>query len=125
MSTNKPKQKVSGIGGFFFRAKDPAASAKWYHEHLGVDPVPTVEGAKCWRQEEGDTAFSPFPADTDYFGRPEQAWMINFRVTDLDAMVEQLKAAGIAVEANPDHTYGRFAKLQDPDGNPIELWQPT
>jgi predicted enzyme related to lactoylglutathione lyase len=68
---------------------------------------------------------APFPADTDYFGRKEQTWMLNFRVRNLAAMVEQLRKASIAVEVDPE-TYpnGRFARLTDPEGNPVQLWQP-
>ena len=117
-------QKVQGIGGFFFRAKDVAALRKWYAEHLGVDEVPTDYDTPCWQQEAGPTVLAPFEADTEYFGRAEQQWMINFRVGDLDAMVAQLEAAGITVEVDLE-TYpnGRFARLDDPEGNPIQLWQ--
>lgn len=79
-----------------------------------------------WRQEAGPTAFAPFPEATNYFGDSGKVWMINFRVRDLDAMTAQLRAAGIGVE--PDlHSYpnGRFAGLHDPEGNPIELWEPA
>ena len=119
-------QKVLGIGGFFFRAKDPAALARWYRDHLGVNEVPTGKGQEPWRQEAGTTAFSPFPADTGHFGRPEQAWMLNFRVADVEAMAAQLRAAGVTVTVDPQtYPYGRFGRLHDPEGNPIELWQPA
>ena len=69
--------------------------------------------------------FAPFKHDTDYFGRPEQAWMVNFRVDDLDAIAKQLRDAGIQVDIDPErYPNGRFARLHDPEGNPIELWQP-
>jgi catechol 2,3-dioxygenase-like lactoylglutathione lyase family enzyme len=118
-------QRVTGIGGLFFRANDPTKLAQWYKEHLGIDPVPTDYGQQAWSQEAGSTAFAPFPRDTDYFGRADQQWMINFRVRDLDAMVQQLQASKIEVKVDPE-TYpnGRFARLHDPDGNPIELWEP-
>jgi glyoxylase I family protein len=118
-------QQVTGIGGFFFRAKNPAATAQWYKDHLGVDPTPSDYGQKSWSQEAGPTAFAPFPQDSDYFGDAGKQWMINFRVKDLDAMVEQLRAAEIEVTIDPE-TYpnGRFARLRDPEGNPIELWEP-
>lgn len=117
-------QKVLGFGGFFFRAKDVDAIRKWYAEQLGVDPAPDSYDAKCWQQQAGATVFAPFAKDTDYFGRPEQQWMINFRVADLNAMVAQLRASGIEVEVDAE-TYpnGRFARLVDPEGNPIQLWQ--
>ena len=86
-------ERVTGIGGMFFRARDPDALARRYAEHLGIDNQ--LEGGDTlWWQERGPTVFAPFPADTDYFGRPEQAWMLNFRVRDLDAMVAHLRAAG-------------------------------
>ncbi|AXT25462.1 VOC family protein [Ruegeria sp. AD91A] len=116
-------EKVNGIGGVFFRARDPKALSAWYEKHLGVDyydPVP-------WKQREGYTVFAPFAEDTEYFGRADQQWMINFRVDDLAAMTAQLEQAGITVEADPDwdSEVGKFARIHDPEGNPIELWQPN
>ncbi len=116
-------QKVNGIGGVFFRARDAEALGRWYEKHLGVsqlNPLP-------WKQSAGYTVFAPFAQDTDYFGRTEQQWMINFRVDDLDAMITQLEAAGIPVEtrAEWDSEVGKFARIHDPEGNPIELWQPN
>jgi glyoxylase I family protein len=117
-------EKVTGIGGFFFRASDPKALADWYERHLGVTRIPTSYGDQPWSQEPGFTAFAPFAADTDYFGRPTQQWMINFRVRDLDAMVAQLTRAGISVDVDTEaYPNGRFARLQDPEGNPIQLWE--
>ena len=118
-------QHVSGIGGLFFRSKDPAGLGKWYQQHLGIDLVPEDYSQKPWSQEAGPTVFAPFPTETDYFGRAEQQWMINFRVSDLDAMVEQLRAAKIDVNVDTEaHPNGRFARLHDPEGNPIQLWEP-
>ena len=94
---------VAGIGGLFFRAKDPVTLAAWYQTHLGVRLTPTSYEEKPWEQEAGPTIFSPFPEASEYFGKPGQAWMVNFRVRDLDAMASQLRRAGI----------------------PIELWQPA
>ena len=119
-------EKVAGIGGVFFRAHDPKALGDWYQQHLGIALTPTSEGATVWQQEAGPTVFSPFPETTKYFGDPNKVWMVNFRVHDLDKMVAQLRAAGIEVK-DPE-TYpniGRFARLHDPEGNPIELWQPS
>ena len=117
-------ERVTGFGGFFFRAKDQAALREWYSTHLGVDPTPTDYESPCWQQEAGPTVFEPFAADTEYFGTPTQQWMINFRVTNLDAMMAQLKAAGIEVSFEGDEPNGRFARLTDPEGNPIQLWEP-
>lgn len=119
-------EKVAGIGGLFFRAQDPKALAQWYQQHLGIALTPTAEGETVWQQEAGPTVFSPFPETTKYFGDPNKVWMVNFRVHDIDKMVAQLRTAGIEVK-DPE-TYGstgRFARLYDPEGNPIELWQPS
>ncbi len=119
-------ERVNGIGGLFFRAEDTEALASWYETHLGVSRVPTTYDVEPWQQKAGATVFAPFTKDTDYFGRPSQAWMINFRVDDLDAMIAQLEGAGIEVERDPeDYPNGRFARLYDPEGNPIELWEPA
>ena len=118
-------ERVTGFGGFFFRAVDPGALSAWYATHLGVDAPPPTYEDHSWYQEMGATVFAPFAADTDYFGRDEQTWMLNFRVRDLRAMVAQLGEAGIDVEIDPEfYPNGRFARLADPEGNPIQLWQP-
>jgi len=119
-------ERVHGIGGVFFRAQAPKALAQWYSEHLGVSLTPPDYEHDVWQQEAGPTVFEPFPADTTYFGRPEQSWMVNFRVRNLAAMVAQLQSAGIAVEVDPqEYPNGFFARLRDPEGNPIQLWQPA
>src|SRR5258705_4152450 len=116
-------QHVTGIGGVFFRAKDPEALGRWYKEHLGIDLVPADYSQKPWSQEGGPTVFTPFPQDTDYFPADKQ-WMLNFRVRNLDAMVEQLRSAKIDVKVDAEnYPNGRFARLHDPEGNPIELWE--
>jgi len=117
--------KVSGIGGFFFRAQDADALADWYRDNLGIDPVPQTYDADVWTQEAGETVFTAMPEAMDQFGAPEKVWGINFRVHDLDGIVEQLRAGGSDVTVDPQ-TYpnGRFASLTDPEGNPIQLWQP-
>lgn len=119
-------EKVEGIGGLFFRARDPKALAEWYEAHLGVTRTPDNYDDPGWSQAAGQTVFAPFPADTTYFGRTDKQWMVNFRVRDLDAMTAQLRAAGITVTPDPE-TYpnGRFAHLSDPEGNRIELWEPA
>jgi glyoxylase I family protein len=119
-------EKVAGIGGLFFRAHDPKALGNWYQQHLGISLTPTSEGGTVWQQEAGPTAFSPFPETTKYFGDPQKVWMVNFRVHDLDKMVAQLRTAGIEVKDPESYpNIGRFARLHDPEGNPIELWEPA
>ncbi len=113
---------VTGIGGFFFRAKDPKALAAWYVEHLGVGSAPHGE----WQTQAGPSVFSPFRQDTDYFAADRQ-WMLNLRVDDLDGMCAALRASGLEVITKPEWDMpgvGRFARVHDPEGNPIELWQP-
>jgi glyoxylase I family protein len=118
-------ERVMGIGGFFFRAHDPTGLGHWYQQHLGISLTPRSYQDTVWQQEAGPTVFSPFPEKSDYFGDAHKDWMLNFRVRDLDKMATQLRAAGIAVEIDPQsYPNGRFASLHDPEGNPIQLWQP-
>jgi predicted enzyme related to lactoylglutathione lyase len=115
---------VTGIGGFFFRSKDPQGLAEWYLEHLGVG---APEGEYIWTQQAGPTVFSPFENDSDYFA-PDKPFMLNLRVDDLAGLIASLEGAGIAVitkaewDASPE--MGRFARIHDLEGNPIELWEP-
>lgn len=112
---------VTGIGGFFFRAKDKEALSAWYLEHLGVGGPYGM-----WETQAGTTVFQPFKADTDYFPADRQ-FMLNLRVDDRDAIKAKLEAAGIAVKTDPEWDQpgvGKFARIHDPEGNPIELWQP-
>lgn len=112
---------VEGIGGIFFRARDPDALKAWYLEHLGV---PSVD---FWPQPAGNLVFAPFRESTDYWPEDRQ-WMLNLRVSDLDALTAKLEANGITVETKPEWEepeFGRFARITDPEGNPIELWEPA
>jgi predicted enzyme related to lactoylglutathione lyase len=119
-------EKVAGIGGLFFRARDPKALGEWYQQHLGISLTPSSEGGSVWQQEAGPTSFSPFPETSKYFGDPNKSWMVNFRVHDMDKMVAQLRKAGIEVKDPESYAgIGRFTRLHDPEGNPIELWQPA
>ena len=118
-------ERVTGIGGFFVRAEDPDALASWYRDRLGVAPTPRTNEDEPWRQQEGVTVFAPFPTDSEMIGPPEHRWMLNFRVDDLDAIVDQLRSAGEAVDLDPKrYSMGRFAEVRDPEGNRIQLWQP-
>ncbi|MEM1087542.1 MAG: VOC family protein [Pseudomonadota bacterium] len=121
------KGRVTGVGGFFFRANDPLALAHWYQDMLGIQLTPDNYEDSPWRTEAGTTVFQPFAKDTDYFGRHDVGWMINFRVDDLNAVVERLRAHSHKVEHEGDgeaFPNGRFAKLHDPEGNAIQLWEP-
>ncbi|RZJ93471.1 MAG: VOC family protein [Brevundimonas sp.] len=115
---------VTGIGGFFFRSADPKGLGAWYLEHLGVG---APEGQFLWPQQAGPTVFSPFKEDSDYFAA-DKRWMLNLRVDDLDGLLTSLRAAGIEIITKPEWDaspeIGRFARIHDPEGNPIELWQP-
>ena len=117
-------ERVTGIGGVFMRSSDPNALARWYTEHVGLDAF-SEDTDLPWWQAEGPTVWSPFPADTDYFGRAEQTWMINFRVSDLDAMMAQLREGGVDVdpEVQVMEGIGRFGWATDPEGNRFELWE--
>ena len=121
-------ERVTGIGGVFLRASDPGALARWYGEHLGIDAMngTTGEGGAWW-QEAGPTVVAPFESETDYFGRRDQQWMLNFRVKDLDAMLAQLRAAGASVDVDVQvmDGIGRFGWATDPEGNRFELWEPA
>jgi glyoxylase I family protein len=113
---------TTGIGGIFFRAADPAVLQKWYQKHLGVGG----DDNSPWEQQAGHTVFMPFPENTDYFPTDKQ-WMINFRVTDLDRLIMTLCADGVEVITNSEWDMpetGRFARVHDPEGNPVELWEP-
>ncbi len=122
-------ERVTGLGGVFFRSPDPAALRDWYAQHLGIKSEswgavfpfresanPAIEGSQAW---------SIMPSNTDYMGESGQTFMINYRVRDLDALLEQLRTEGVWIDKRPDDSeYGRFAWIRDADGNRIELWQP-
>jgi predicted enzyme related to lactoylglutathione lyase len=119
-------ERVTGIGGVFFRAKDPARLAAWYRDQLGF----VLEGSQDavvvfrWR-EPGTTTWSAFPSDTEYLGSAGSEAMINYRVESLAKMLDQLRAAGVAVDDRVEDTeFGRFGWAVDPEGNRFELWEP-
>ncbi|MEN2785940.1 VOC family protein [Sphingomonas qilianensis] len=122
---------VLGIGGLFFRANDPDALNSWYREHLGIGAgCVSTEGATAddysWQAEGGPVVFAPFQADSEYFAADKQ-FMLNLRVRDLDSLLEQLNASGIEIVTKPewnDPATGQFARIHDPEGNAIELWEP-
>ena len=119
------KESVLGIGGVFFKARDPVALAAWYREHLGVPAAQNATFASLVEQS-GTTIWATFPADTQYFAPSTAPFMLNYRVSDLDAMLAQLRAAGVAVDDKFEESeFGRFGWAMDPEGNRFELWQPN
>lgn len=114
--------RITGIGGLFFRAKDPQTLARWYDVNLGVG---SADHNGLWTQAAGKSVFAPFAQDTSYFGRPEQAFMLNFRVDDLKGFLVELEAKGIKSIKDVEEYdgLGAFAWIEDPEGNRIELWQ--
>lgn len=121
--------KVLGIGGVFLRSADPARLAAWYREHLGFTVTaagePDPDGNWMWQQQGGPTVYSVFKADSDYFAVDRQV-MMNLRVEGIDALLGRLRDAGIEVVTKPEWDHpetGRFARVHDCDGNPIELWE--
>lgn len=121
--------RVTGIGGIFFRCGDPEATREWYQERLGIESG-EHGGTFEWRHardpgRKGFTAWSPFPRDTGYFGEGDQEFMVNYRVDDLDGLLEELREAGVEVLGEPEEfDYGRFAWIRDRDGRRVELWEP-
>jgi glyoxylase I family protein len=119
-------ERVTGIGGLFFKARDAEGLARWYAEHLGVGGTPETYEDEVWEQEAGPTVFAPFGEEhwaSPYLG--PTGWGVNFRVRDLDAMVDQLRAAGVTVDVDPEpYPNGRFAQVTDPEGNAVQLWEP-
>ncbi|MGN2254597.1 VOC family protein [Frateuria sp. GZRe12] len=118
--------KVIGLGGIFFKSRDPGALTAWYARHLGLEPE--AWGGVRFQEDAsrpGYLLWTPFPADTTYFEPSQQAYMINFRVDDLAGLLERLRADGVEVDERVDQSeYGAFGWIMDPEGNRIELWQP-
>ncbi len=122
-------QRVTGIGGVFFKSADPKKLTAWYQKHLGFeakDDAVTFEWRELNEPERiGLTVWSPFPNDTKYFAPSQSPFMINYRVENLDWLLEQLRAEGVQIDERiEEHEYGRFAWATDPEGNRIELWEP-
>jgi len=120
--------RVTGIGGIFFKSKDPDHLKEWYRKHLGIDSE-SWGFSFSWRDDprasDGTTAWSIFPSDTKYFEPSTAPFMINFRVADLDELLAQLRAEGVEVDSKTDESeFGKFGWVMDADGNRVELWQP-
>lgn len=119
-------KRVTGIGGIFFKSKDPAGLAAWYEKHLGIPFGGNPYAGFTWDKIGGTTVFSLFPEDTDYFAPSEKPFMFNLRVDDLDALLAALKEEGVEViEKTEEYPYGKFGWIIDPEGNRIELWEPN
>ena len=113
-------EKVVGIGGIFFKAGDPKELLRWYREHLGIEADPSFGGTMF-----DLTTWSIMPSTTKYFSPSTKEFMLNYRVDDLDAMLAQLRAAGVTVDEKVDDSeFGKFGWAIDPEGNRFELWQP-
>lgn len=120
-------RRVTGIGGIFFKARDPQALAAWYRTHLGLDVQDWGGVSFRWADDSptGTTVWSPFPQDTSYFAPGSAPFMVNYRVHDLHALLAQLRAEGCAVDDKVEESaYGRFGWVFDPEGHKIELWEP-
>jgi predicted enzyme related to lactoylglutathione lyase len=117
------RERVTGVGGVFFRASDPKALVAWYEQHLGV---PVDQGGYVIFPESRNTVWAPFAQDTDYWPAGKQG-MVNFTVRDLDAMLAQLRSAGVEVDEKIEvlDGIGRFGWAVDPEGNRFELWEPV
>ncbi len=122
-------KKVTGIGGIFFKCKDPKAVNEWYKTHLGFDTTPYGTSFE-WRDAEdstqkGLTQWNTFPDQTKYFEPSGKDFMINYRVADLDALIVELKKENVTIVGEVEsYDYGKFAHIMDPEGNKIQLWEP-
>ena len=123
-------KRVTGIGGIFFKARDPGALGAWYKKHLGIDVQDWGGAAFRWTDEEGvpragTTAWSVVTAESDQFAPGKASFMVNYRVADLHGLLAALRSEGCDVlEKTDDSEYGKFGWVIDPEGNKVELWQP-
>ena len=122
------KKRVTGLGGFFFKVKDPDQIKAWYKTHLGL-PTDAYGCSFWWKDEQGNdamTQWSPMKEDTTYFQPSEKQYMMNFRVENLYELLEVLKSEGVEVVGEvEEYDYGKFGWILDPEGNKIELWEPV
>ncbi|WP_422858574.1 VOC family protein [Flagellimonas sp. S174] len=122
------KNRVTGIGGFFFKSKDPDNIKTWYKTHLGI-PMDNYGWSFWWKDKEGKdcmTQWSPFKEDTEYFNPSKKQFMMNFRVENLKELLKVLKSEGVTViDKVEEYDYGKFGWILDPEGNKIELWEPV
>ncbi len=123
-------RKVTGIGGIFFKAQNPEQLKTWYRDHLGIECTSESGAIFEWRDTDDPekteyTVWDPFPRDTDYFKPSDASFMINYRVQDIQALIKELRKAGLQVSGPKELTEGVFAWVMDPEGNKIELWEPV
>jgi predicted enzyme related to lactoylglutathione lyase len=126
---NHNMKKVTGIGGFFFKCKDPEKMTAWYQNHLGLNTNGYGATFEWYEGEDsikkGQTQWSPFAETTKYFEPSTKDFMINYRVADLEALVEELKKEGVTIlDTIENYDYGKFVHILDMEGNKIELWEP-
>lgn len=118
--------RAVGVGGVFFKARDPKALRAWYSRHLGIAPEDGGSLVFSGPESAGRTVFAPFSENTAYFGNGPQQMMVNFRVDDLDTLIAELQAAGVRIDPKREEAiYGKFAWIWDPEGNRVELWEPA
>ena len=123
-------KRVTGIGGIFFKAKDAAALRAWYQKHFGIEVQEWGGAAFRWmdadgKPEAGTTIWTVADADSDYFAPSSSSFMVNYRVADLRALLEALRAEGCnVIDKTDDSEYGKFGWVIDPEGNKVELWEP-
>lgn len=124
------KKRVTGLGGVFFKCRDPEAIKSWYEKHLHIDNGEYGAVFK-WRhsdqpEREEITAWSPFPGDTTYYHPSKKDFMFNYRVENLEELLKVLKSEGVEIVGDiEEYSYGKFGWIMDPEGNKIELWEPT
>ncbi len=117
--------RVTGIGGIFFKARNPDKLREWYRDHLDLNILTWGGATFRWREPNGATVWSIFPESSDYFGAGTQPYMINYRVENLEAVLSALRAEGCDVDPHTETSkYGSFGWVTDPEDNRIELWQP-
>ena len=122
------KKRVTGIGGIFFKTRDPIAVKNWYNKHLGFK-TDQWGSTFWWKDKNGNdcsTQWSPFKEDTDHFAPSEKEFMMNFRVENLEELLQELKEEGVEVIGKMEsHEEGKFGWVMDPEGNKVELWEPN
>jgi predicted enzyme related to lactoylglutathione lyase len=123
-------KKVTGIGGVLFKCKDPKNLTEWYQKHLGLDTNP-YGATFTWYEgtdstQKGQTQWIPFTETTKYFEPSTKDFMINYRVENLEVLIEELEKAGVTiVDKIETYDFGKFVHIMDPEGNKIELWEPV